>query len=92
MTSRSYEVSAANVAGLTKAKLSLTNGMSALCVATIARRTIALDTEGALYLTEDRGKHWAAGSEAVEWPCGLGSKSSCGYSNRSVTGSSDRAL
>ena len=58
MISQGYEISSANVAGISKMKLSLPNGVSALSVATIGRRTIALDTKGALYLTEDHGTHW----------------------------------
>ena len=49
----------ANLAGfIKKEKASLPNGLDALSVASDAGRTIALDTKGALFLSEDGGKHW----------------------------------
>jgi hypothetical protein len=49
----------ANLAGLfKKEKVSLPNGLNALSVASDAGRTLALDTKGALFLSEDGGKHW----------------------------------
>ena len=41
-----------------KQKASLPNGLEALSVASDAGRTIALDTKGALFVSEDGGKHW----------------------------------
>jgi hypothetical protein len=49
----------ANLAGfIKKEKASLPNGLDALSVASDAGRTVALDTKGALFLSEDGGKHW----------------------------------
>ncbi|HMG87956.1 MAG TPA: zf-HC2 domain-containing protein [Terracidiphilus sp.] len=41
-----------------KEKASLPNGLDELSTASDADRTIALDTKGALFLSEDGGKHW----------------------------------
>ncbi len=52
-------VSMADAAGISKKqKVSLPNGLEALSVASDAGRTIALDTKGALLVSEDGGKHW----------------------------------
>lgn len=53
-------VSLAGVAKLSKKeKVSLPNGLEALSVASGGGdRTIALDTKGALFVSEDGGKHW----------------------------------
>jgi hypothetical protein len=49
----------ANLAGLfKKEKASLPSRLDALSVASGAGRTIALDTKGALFLSEDDSKHW----------------------------------
>jgi len=46
-------------AGITKKeKASLPNGHELLSMVSAANRTIALDTKGALFLSEDGGKHW----------------------------------
>ena len=39
-------------------KVALPNGAQPLSVATVAGRIIALDTSGALFLSEDQGGHW----------------------------------
>jgi len=58
-TEQNEEVSLADAAGISKKqKASLPNGLEALSVASDAGRTIALDTKGALFLSEDGGKHW----------------------------------
>lgn len=58
-TEQSEAVSLAGVAGFSKKqKASLPSGLDALSVASRADRTIALDTKGALFLSEDGGKHW----------------------------------
>ncbi len=60
-TGQSYEVSSAKIAGLSKTqKVTLPNGLEALSVASEAARSIALDTAGAMFLSEDSGKHWLA--------------------------------
>ncbi|MGA8088865.1 MAG: zf-HC2 domain-containing protein [Terracidiphilus sp.] len=41
-----------------KEKVSLPNGLDVLSVASVADRTLALDKNGALFLSEDGGKHW----------------------------------
>jgi hypothetical protein len=59
LTGQSYEVSSAKIAGLSKVqKMTLPNGFGALSVASEAGRSIALDTAGAMFLSEDSGKHW----------------------------------
>jgi hypothetical protein len=59
LTGQSYEVSSAEIAGLSKAqKITLPNGLGTLSVASEAGRSIALDTAGAMFLSEDTGKHW----------------------------------
>jgi len=58
-TEQNKEVSMADAAGISKKqKGSLPNGLEALSVASDAGRTIALDTKGALFVSEDVGKHW----------------------------------
>jgi hypothetical protein len=59
LTDQDYEVSSAKIAGLAKTqKAVLPSGHGTLSVASEAARIIALDTAGALFLSEDRGKHW----------------------------------
>ncbi len=58
-TEQNKAVSLAGAAGLIKKeKVSLPNGLQALSVTSGGDRTIALDTKGALFLSEDGGKHW----------------------------------
>jgi uncharacterized iron-regulated membrane protein len=58
-TEQNQVVSLADAAGISKKqKASLPNGLEALSVASDAGGTIALDTKGALFLSEDGGKHW----------------------------------
>jgi hypothetical protein len=58
-TEESKAAAPANLARFSKKeKASLPNGLEALSVASDAGRTIALDTKGALFLSEDGGKHW----------------------------------
>jgi hypothetical protein len=40
------------------AKASLPSGLTALSTASSAERTIAIDMSGAMFLSEDKGKHW----------------------------------
>jgi hypothetical protein len=47
------------------AKVALPNGAQALSVASGAGRTVAVDTSGALFLSEDQGKHWTP--VATQW-------------------------
>ena len=65
MNAESYEVSQAKVAKLKAAKVSLPNGLEVLSSASADRRIIAIDTTGALFLSEDGGKHWRAVS--TQW-------------------------
>lgn len=59
LSDQKFDVASGAVAGLGKAKkVSLPNGLGVLSVASEASRTVALDTAGALFLSEDRGKHW----------------------------------
>ncbi|HEY2469972.1 MAG TPA: zf-HC2 domain-containing protein [Terracidiphilus sp.] len=56
---REFEISPAATAQLKKAaKIALPGGAQPLSVAFAADRTIAIDTSGALFLSEDQGKHW----------------------------------
>jgi len=59
LTDKNDEISTANFGALTKAKkITLPSGLGALSVASEAARSIALDTVGAMFLSEDAGKHW----------------------------------
>ncbi len=59
LTDQNYEVSSANVAGLSKAKkITLPSGLGTLSMASGAARSIALDAAGTMFLSEDGGKHW----------------------------------
>ncbi len=59
LTGQNYEVSSAKAAGLSKAKaITLPSRLAALSVASDAAHSIALDTAGAMFLSEDAGKHW----------------------------------
>ena len=58
-TEQNDAISLAGAAGKRKKeKASLPNGHELLSMASAADRTIALDTQGALFLSEDSGKHW----------------------------------
>lgn len=59
-TEQDYAISLAGAAaGISKKeKASLPNGHELLSIVSAANRTIALDTKGALFLSEDGGKHW----------------------------------
>jgi hypothetical protein len=58
-TEESKAAAPANLARFSKKeKASLPNGLETLSMASDAGRTIALDTKGALFLSEDGGKHW----------------------------------
>ncbi len=59
LTGQNYEITSAKTAGLSKAKtITLPSRLAALSVASDAARSIALDTAGAMFLSEDAGKHW----------------------------------
>jgi hypothetical protein len=59
LKARSLEISPVATAQLKKAsKVSLPGGAQLLSVAYAADRAIAIDTSGALFLSEDQGKHW----------------------------------
>ena len=56
---QSYDVSSATTAGLSKVqKVTLPSGLEALSVAAEVGRSVALDAAGAMFLSEDGGKHW----------------------------------
>ena len=58
-TKQDDAVPLAGFAGISKKqKASLPSGLEALSEASDAGRTLALDTKGALFLSEDGGKHW----------------------------------
>ncbi len=58
-TEQSDAISLAGAAGFSKKeKASLPNGLGTLSVASSGERTIALDTKGVLFVSEDGGKHW----------------------------------
>lgn len=58
-TGQSLALSSAAVGQLKKApRVTLPNGAEALSVASAEKRVIAIDTSGALFLSEDSGKHW----------------------------------
>ena len=66
MKARSFEIAPAATAQLKKAsKVALPGGSQPLSVAFAADRTIAIDTSGALFLSEDQGKHWQP--VATQW-------------------------
>jgi hypothetical protein len=59
VSGRSFELSSASTMQLKKAaKIALPSGAPVLSVAFGARRTIAIDTSGALFVSEDQGGHW----------------------------------
>jgi hypothetical protein len=59
LADKNYEASSANIGVLAKAKkITLPSSLGTLSTATEADRSIALDTAGALFLSEDAGKHW----------------------------------
>jgi len=59
LTGQNYEISSAKAAGLSKAKaITLPSRLATLSVASDAAHSIALDTAGAMFLSEDGGKHW----------------------------------
>lgn len=59
MTGQSYSLSSVSSSAVSKAqRISLPTGLGTLSVARSGGRTIALDTAGALFLSEDAGKHW----------------------------------
>lgn len=52
-------VTGRNLARLKKAsKISLPGGVDALSIATLVGRTVALDTAGSLFFSDDNGNHW----------------------------------
>lgn len=58
-TGQDFATLSAAIAGKDKAqKITLPNGVGVLSVASEAGRSIALDTAGVLFLSEDDGKHW----------------------------------
>lgn len=66
MSSKSLDVSPVAAAQLKKAaKIALPDGAPALSVASAAGRTVALAVSGALFLSEDQGKHWQP--IAIQW-------------------------
>jgi len=59
LTGQNYEASSAKIAGVSKAKtITLPSRLAALSVASDGARSIALDAAGAMFLSEDAGKHW----------------------------------
>ena len=63
---RSFGLSSAATMPLkTAAKIALPGGVPALSVASGAGRTIAIDTSGALFLSEDQDRHWTR--VATQW-------------------------
>jgi hypothetical protein len=63
---RSFELSSAATMPLkTAAKIALPSGVPALSVASGAGRTIAIDTSGALFLSDDQDRHWTR--VATQW-------------------------
>lgn len=59
VTGQSLALSSVVVGQLKKApKVTLPNGAEALSVASAEKRVIAIDTSGALFLSEDKGRHW----------------------------------
>jgi len=59
LADKNYEISPANIAALAKAKkITLPSGLGTLSVASDLARSIALDAVGAMFLSEDGGKHW----------------------------------
>jgi hypothetical protein len=59
LTEKNYETSSASTSAFAKARrITLPSGLAALSMATEATRTLALDTAGALFLSDDGGKHW----------------------------------
>lgn len=59
VATRSVDVASDKLAKKAK-HLMLPSGLSALSSASAAKRTIAIDPAGALFLSEDSGKHWQA--------------------------------
>jgi hypothetical protein len=60
-TGQNLALSSVAVGQLKKApKVTLPNGAEALSVASAEKRIVAIDTSGALFLSEDNGRHWQA--------------------------------
>jgi hypothetical protein len=58
MSSQSLALSSGKLANLKKAKSTLPSELGVLSQATAAKTTIAIDTAGSLFFSEDEGKHW----------------------------------
>lgn len=59
LTGQSYDASSTTNAELSRVqKITLPNRLAALSVASEVGRSVALDTAGAMFLSEDGGKHW----------------------------------
>jgi hypothetical protein len=66
VSGRSFALSSAATMPLkTAAKIALPSGVPVLSVASWAARTIAIDTSGALFLSEDQDRHWTR--VATQW-------------------------
>lgn len=57
-TGRNIGVASNQLAKLSDSKVKLPGGLETLSVARTARRAVAIDTAGALFVSEDGGKHW----------------------------------
>jgi hypothetical protein len=55
---KNFDLARDQGAKLKQSEVRLPSGLGTLSVATSAQRMIALDTAGALFLSEDDGKHW----------------------------------
>ena len=76
-TGQNLALSSVAVGQLKKApKVTLPNGAEALSVASAEKRIVAIDTSGALFLSEDNGRHWQA--VPTQW---TGRLSSCAILN-----------
>lgn len=60
VTAENLEVARDAVSKTKAAKAMLPSGLEAVSVATALQRTVAIDTAGGLFLSEDAGKHWQA--------------------------------
>ena len=59
LADKNHETSIASIGALAKAKkITLPSGLGTLSVASDLTRSIALDAAGAMFLSEDAGKHW----------------------------------
>lgn len=65
MSNKGLGFSSVAAAQVKKAKIALPGGVQALSVASAAERSIAIDTSGALFLSEDHGGHWQP--VAIQW-------------------------